>query len=72
MLTALGSEIGGAARRDTIDACCRTESFDEQSMPIETNDWRLRGQQKVLQGKAWTWKKYKKYRADWDHDHWRS
>ena len=38
-------------------------------MPIEPNDWRLMGQERYLKGRSWTRKPYRKYRADWDHDH---
>jgi hypothetical protein len=38
-------------------------------MSDEPQDWRLRGQEKYLQGRAWLRRKYVRPRADWDHDH---
>ena len=35
----------------------------------EKDDWRRMGQEKYLKGINLTWKKYTKYRDDWDHDH---
>lgn len=36
---------------------------------IDSNDWRLQGQEEYLKGVSLTLKKYTKYREDWDHDH---
>jgi hypothetical protein len=36
---------------------------------VDENDWRLQGQEKYLSGVALHWKKWKKPREDWDHDH---
>lgn len=36
--------------------------------PMET-DWRLRGQEKYLQGKTLFWKAWSQSRPNWDHDH---
>ena len=33
------------------------------------DDWRRQGQEKYLKSLALTWKKYIKFRDDWDHDH---
>lgn len=33
------------------------------------NDWRLTNQKNYLQGENLVFKRYKKYRKDWDHDH---
>ena len=33
------------------------------------NDWRLRGQERYLQGVSLTKSEYKPYRDGWDHDH---
>jgi hypothetical protein len=38
-------------------------------MAADPNDWRLTNQADYLHGCVWTWKPYKRYRADWEHDH---
>jgi hypothetical protein len=34
-----------------------------------TEDWREQGQEKYLRGAEFSKRKYKKYRAGWEHDH---
>ena len=36
---------------------------------IETNDWRLQGQDKYLVGVQLAWKQYSRYSENRDHDH---
>ena len=36
---------------------------------IQKDDCRIQGQDKYLAGLVLHWKKYKKLRDDWDHDH---
>ncbi|MBK8651580.1 MAG: hypothetical protein IPN23_07725 [Elusimicrobia bacterium] len=36
---------------------------------FQSTDWRYRGQDKYLKGVALYWKKYKRFRENWDHDH---
>ena len=36
---------------------------------INNSDWRLQGQEKYLKGVTLYFKKYTKYRDNWDHDH---
>ncbi|HTR54753.1 MAG TPA: hypothetical protein VMJ10_28880 [Kofleriaceae bacterium] len=38
-------------------------------MSAKDDDWRLRGQEKYLHGASWTWKTYRRYRDNWEHDH---
>lgn len=40
-------------------------------MPVapDVSDWRLQGQERYLQGKAWKRQPYQPYREGWDHDH---
>ncbi len=33
------------------------------------NHWRLRGQERYLQGATLRWAKWRPYREGWDHDH---
>lgn len=33
------------------------------------DDWRLSNGGKYLEGLSWSWKPYKSYRENWDHDH---
>ena len=35
----------------------------------EKKDWRQKGQEKYLMGKAFTHKKYTPYKPNWEHDH---
>jgi len=32
-------------------------------------DWRLQGQDRFLKGAIFEWRRYTKYRSEWDHDH---
>ena len=32
-------------------------------------DWRLKNGGEYLKGLSWSWKAYKAYRDNWDHDH---
>lgn len=41
----------------------------EVQMTVDSNDWRLQGQEKYLQGAVLQRKGYQAYRADWEHDH---
>jgi hypothetical protein len=34
-----------------------------------TDDWRLRGQERFLQGAELVWKHYRPWSATWEHDH---
>lgn len=36
---------------------------------IDSEDWRLQGQEKFLKGISLTLQAYSKYREGWDHDH---
>lgn len=36
---------------------------------VDSDDWRLHGQEKYLQGITLTWKRYRAPSATWDHDH---
>lgn len=38
-------------------------------MSPDPNDWRLAVQHDYLKGLAWSWKRYRKPRPEWDHDH---
>ena len=38
-------------------------------MTDERRDWRLRGQESYLHGRAWSRRRYARPRPDWDHDH---
>jgi hypothetical protein len=38
-------------------------------MAIDPNDWRLRGQERYLQARSWSRRKYVAPHADRDHDH---
>jgi len=38
-------------------------------MSIAENDWRLRGQERYLRGRAWSRRRYTSPRPGWDHDH---
>ena len=37
-------------------------------MPTQ-DDWRRQGQERYLEGVELSWKRYTKYREEWDHDH---
>ena len=38
-------------------------------MASDKTDWRLKGQERYLQGRSWSRRKYARPRPDWDHDH---
>ena len=38
-------------------------------MTIDSNDWRLQGQEKYLRGAVLEKKMYQPYRVGWEHDH---
>jgi hypothetical protein len=46
----------------------RQNAGDGRTTEIK-DDWRINGQEKYLKDGEWSWKKYKRYRKDWDHDH---
>lgn len=38
-------------------------------MSLRNDDWRLQGQERYLSGATLHWRRYRRPRADWDHDH---
>jgi hypothetical protein len=38
-------------------------------MTAAKNDWRLSGQERYLQGRSWSRRRYTGRRPGWDHDH---